>query len=236
MEQYSRKQCLAAEFLGSAFLLATVVGSGIMSAKLSGGNEALALIGNTLPTGAILAVFITMMGPISGAHFNPAVTVVFWFRGEICSLLAVGYVMAQLAGAVVGVFAAHMMFDVPVLQLSGTIRSGSGQWFSEWVATFGLLITILATVKTKPSSVAMSVGLYIVAAYWFTASTSFANPAVTIARAFSDTYSGIRIIDVVPFVAAQLIGALSAAVTCHWLLAGFRPPSSLSSPQLRNNA
>ena len=216
----SNGQRLGAEFIGTAFLLATVIGSGIMGARLSGGNDALALLGNTLPTGAILVVLITMLGPISGAHFNPAVTGVFWFRGEIEPTLALSYLLAQIAGGVVGVLAAHLMFDLPLLQLSAKVRSGPAQWFAEWLATFGLLVTILATVKARPNAVPMSVGLYITAAYWFTASTSFANPAVTLARAFSDTFAGIRIEDVLPFIAAQLAGAFCAVVVCRWLLNG----------------
>ena len=216
--QYSDGQRIGAEFLGTAFLLVTVIGSGIMSARLSGGNDALALLGNTLPTGAILVVLITMLSPISGAHFNPAVTGVFWLRGEIVQRLALSYVLAQIAGAVAGVVAAHAMFDLPLVQLSTKIRSGPAQWFAEWVATFGLLVTILATLKANPKAVPVSVGLYITAAYWFTASTSFANPAVTLARAFSDTFAGIRLEDVVPFIVAQLAGALCALGVCHWLI------------------
>jgi glycerol uptake facilitator-like aquaporin len=217
--QYSCGQRLGAEFLGSAFLVATVIGSGIMGVKLAGGNDALALLGNTLPTGAILVVLITMLGPISGAHFNPAVTGVFWLRGDINPRIAASYVLAQLAGAVVGVLAAHLMFDLSLWQLSEKIRSGPHQWFAEWVATFGLLLTILATLKAKPAAVPISVGLYITAALWFTASSSFANPAVTIARAFSDTFAGIRPQDVLPFIAAQLLGAVCALAVCRWLLA-----------------
>ena len=215
--QYSCSQRLGAEFLGTAFLLATVIGSGIMGAKLADGNDALALLGNTLPTGAILVVLITMLGPISGAHFNPAVTCVFWLRREINPRLAASYVLAQLSGAVVGVFVAHLMFDLPLLQLSAKVRSGPHQWFAEWVATFGLALTILVTLKTRVAAVPVSVGLYITAAYWFTASTSFANPAVTVARAFSDTFSGIRPQDVLPFIAAQLFGAVCALAFCRWL-------------------
>lgn len=215
---FTHAQRIGSEFLGTAFLLATVIGSGIMGARLSGGNEALALLGNTLPTGAILVVLITMFGPVSGAHFNPVVTGVFWLKGEIATSLAMRYALAQVAGGIVGVLAAHAMFDLPLLQLSAKVRSGPAQWFAEWVATFGLLVTILATLKTKPTNVPMAVGLYITAAYWFTASTSFANPAVTVARAFSDTFAGIRLEDVAPFVVAQLVGAFSALVVCRWLL------------------
>jgi len=215
---YSPAQRISAEFLGTAFLLATVIGSGIMGARLSGGNDALALLGNTLPTGAILVVLITMLGPISGAHFNPAVTGVFWLKREIAPGLALSFVLAQIAGGIAGVIAAHLMFELPLLQLSTKVHSGPAQWFAEVVATFGLVVTILATLKAKPSAVPVSVGLYIVAAYWFTASTSFANPAVTLARAFSDTFAGIRLADVAPFVAAQLVGAFCALAASHWLL------------------
>ena len=212
-------QRLAAEFIGTGFLLAAVIGSGIMGERLAGGNEALALLGNTLPTGAILVVLITMLAPISGAHFNPAVTGAFWLRGDIGGRDAAFYVLAQLAGALIGVCAAHVMFDLPLWQAGVKIRSGPGQWFAEGVATFGLLLTILLTLRVKPAAVPVSVGLYIIAAYWFTASTSFANPAVTVARAFSDTFAGIRLVDVPAFVAAQLIGALCGLLLARWLLA-----------------
>lgn len=214
----SVSQRLGAEALGSALLLATVIGSGIMGDRLAGGNVAIALLGNTLPTGAILVVLITMLGPISGAHFNPAVTSVFLLRGEIDARLALGYFGAQIVGAIAGVLAAHAMFDLPLLQLSGKVRTGPDQWFAEAVATFGLVFTILATLKAKPSAIPVSVGLYITAAYWFTASTSFANPAVTIARALSDTFAGIRPDDVLAFIAAQFAGALAGLLVSHFLL------------------
>ncbi len=217
-------QRLAAEFIGSAFLLATVIGSGIMGERLAGGNEALALLGNTLPTGAILIVLITMLGPVSGAHFNPAVTGAFWLRGDIDGRDAGLYVLAQLTGALVGVCAAHLMFDLPLWQAGVKIRNGQGQWFAEGVATFGLLLTILATLKARPAAVPVSVGLYITAAYWFTASTSFANPAVTLARAFSHTFAGIRLEDVPAFIAAQLVGAMIGLLVARWLL-GTRQPA-----------
>jgi glycerol uptake facilitator-like aquaporin len=209
---------LAAEALGTGLLLATVIGSGIMGERLAGDNVALALLGNTLATGAILAVLITMLGPISGAHFNPALTAVFALRREISPGEALGYVLMQVAGGLVGVLVAHGMFDEPLLQVSTRIRSGPAQWLSEWVAAFGLVLTILLTLRSNPAAVAASVGLYITAAYWFTASTSFANPAVTIARAFSDTFAGIRPVDVAPFIAAQLAGALAAVPISRWLL------------------
>jgi glycerol uptake facilitator-like aquaporin len=204
----SRK--LGAEFLGTAFLLATVIGSGIMGERLAGGNVALALLCNTIPTGAILVVLITMLAPISGAHLNPAVTLTFFLRREIAANDAAAYVVAQLIGAIIGVLAAHAMFELPLLQLSTKVRSGAAQAFSEWVAAFGLILTILLTLRANPRAVPVSVGLYITAAYWFTASTSFANPAVTLARAFSDTFAGIRFNDVALYVSAQLAGAVCA--------------------------
>lgn len=217
MNAYSAAQRIAAEFLGTALLLATVIGSGIMGANLSAADGALALLGNTLPTGAILIVLITVLGPVSGAHFNPAVSGVFWLRREISSRLAVAYVLAQLCGALAGVLVAHAMFDLPLLQLASKVRTGPGQWFAEGVATFGLILTILGTLRARPEAVAVNVGLYITAAYWFTASTSFANPAVTVARAFSDTFAGIRPSDVAPFIAAQLGGAIIAMGLVSWL-------------------
>lgn len=218
MTVYSSSQRLVAEFIGTAFLLATVVGSGIMADRLSDGNVALALLGNTIPTGAILAVLITMLGPISGAHFNPAVTFVFMLRDEISKSEAGYYVIAQIAGGLVGVWAAHAMFDETVLQFSEKARTGGAQWFAEIIATFGLVFTILTTLKTREGAVPYAVGLYITAAYWFTASTSFANPAVTIARGFSNTFAGIRPDDVTGFVLAQLVGATIAWALCRWLL------------------
>lgn len=218
MSERSLVRKLAAEALGTAFLLATVVGSGIMGERLAGGSEALALLGNTLPTSAMLVVLITMLGPISGAHLNPAVTLALLVKGDSTARDAAAYVGAQLIGAVVGVLIAHLMFDLPLLQVSTKMRSGPAQAFSEWVATFGLVATILLTLRAKPSALAASVGLYIGAAYWFTASTSFANPAVTVARAISDTFAGIRPADVPLFVVAQLVGALSATALAAALL------------------
>lgn len=209
---------LGAEFIGTAFLLATVVGSGIMAEKLASGNVAIALLGNTIPTGAILVVLITMLGPISGAHFNPAVTLVFTLKREISAQTAVLFVVAQIVGGLIGVAAAHGMFDLDIAQASQKIRTGPPQWFAEGVATFGLVFTILATLRARPDGVAMAVGLYITAAYWFTASTSFANPAVTIARSFTDTFSGIRPIDSPAFIAAQLAGGILALWVSSWLL------------------
>jgi glycerol uptake facilitator-like aquaporin len=205
------------ECLGTAFLLAGVVGSGIMAAKLSGGNSALALLCNTLPTGAILTVLILTFGPISGAHFNPAVSIAMALRREIGAGVAAVYIVAQIVGAVLGVWAAHVMFELPLWQLSGTVRTGSGQWFAEFVATFGLLLTILGCAARTPTAIPYAVGLYITAAYWFTASTSFANPAVTIARSLSDTFAGIAPAGVVAFIAAQLGGMLAAVMLGRWL-------------------
>jgi glycerol uptake facilitator-like aquaporin len=223
-------QKLGAEFLGTALLLATVVGSGIMGERLAGGNEALALLCNALPTGAMLVVLVTMLGPISGAHLNPAVTLAFLLRRETGPGESGAYVMAQVLGAIAGVLAAHAMFDLPLLQLSTKVRSGLAQGFSEWVAAFGLLATILLTLEAKPEGLAASVGLYITAAYWFTASTSFANPAVTLARAFSDTFAGIRLADVPMFVAAQMLGALGALWLANWLT-GKRAVSAVAKPE-----
>ena len=203
---------LIAEFIGTFFLLATVVGSGIMGDTLSGGNVAIALLGNTIATGAILVVLILLFGPISGAHFNPAVTVSFLIRKEISPVEAAVYMLIQVIAGVSGVLAAHVMFDQPVMQLSETARSGGGQWFAEMIATFGLVMTILGCVRYRPDAVAYGVGLFITAGYWFTASTSFANPAVTIARAFTDTFSGIYLPHVPAFIAAQITGAVLATL------------------------
>lgn len=206
---------LAAEAVGTALLLATVVGSGIMADRLTD-DVALALLGNTIPTGAILVVLILIFGPVSGAHFNPAVTLVMRLRGEMESAQAAGYVGAQVVGGVLGVWVAHAMFDLDILQTSTTIRTGPAQWLAEGVATFGLILTILAISKARPAAVPMAVGLYITAAYWFTASTSFANPAVTIARSFSDTFAGIAPAGVIGFIAAQLVGAVLAWGYWRW--------------------
>ncbi len=209
---------LMAEWLGTFSLLATVIGSGIMAERLSDGNVAIALLGNTIPTGAILVVLITIFGPISGAHFNPAVTLSFAMRREIEKRDAGLYVIAQVFGGIVGVLAAHVMFEHPLIDPSTTIRSGIGQWVGEFVATFGLVGTILACIKARPTAVPMVVGLYITAAYWFTSSTSFANPAVTIARGFSDTFAGIAPTDVAAFIAVQLVAAVLATWFFGWLL------------------
>ncbi len=219
MSQYDLQRRLASEFAGSVLLLATVVGSGIMAEQLAGGNVAIALLGNTVATGAMLVVLITMLGPVSGAHFNPAVSLVFLLKREISARDAGLYLVAQLAGAILGVLLANAMFDLSVLQTSQKLRTGTGQWISESVATFGLVFTILATIKARESAVAVSVGLYITAAYRFTASTSFANPSVTIARTFSNTFAGISPADAPAFIAAQIAGALLALVFAGWLLA-----------------
>lgn len=207
-----------AEGVGTAFLLATVVGSGIMAESLSGGNVALALLGNTIPTGAILVVLILVFGSVSGAHFNPAVTLSFLIRREIKEVDACLFVLAQIVGGVLGVFVAHFMFAEELLQVSERVRSGPHQWVSEGVATFGLVMAILGTLKWRPEAVAYAVGLYITAAYWFTASTSFANPAVTIARSLTNTFSGIQPEHVPAFIGAQLVGAVLATLFVGWLI------------------
>jgi glycerol uptake facilitator-like aquaporin len=213
----SLAQRVASEALGTAFLLATVIGSGIMAQRLSGGNDALALLCNTLPTGAILTVLILIFGPVSGAHFNPAVTLAFALRGELPWPTACMYLAAQVSGAIIGVWAAHLMFELPVWQFSTHVRTGPGQWFAEAVATFGLVLTVFGCVARAPNSAAYAVGLYITAAYWFTASTSFANPAVTIARSLSDTFAGIAPAGVLAFIIAQMAGMLAATWISRWL-------------------
>ena len=221
---------LAAEAVGTAFLLAAVVGSGIMALKLSGGNAALALLCNTIPTGAILAVLILTFGPVSGAHFNPAVTLAFAWRGELPWNGAALYVAAQAAGGIVGVWAAHLMFELPLWQLSATVRTGPGQWLAEAVATLGLGLTIFGCLARNAIAVPYAVGLYITAAYWFTASTSFANPAVTVARALSNTFSGIAPAGVLPFVLCQLAGIAVAVAVANWLWPKPAPKAVASSP------
>jgi glycerol uptake facilitator-like aquaporin len=208
---------VVAEGLGTAFLLAAVVGSGIMAERLAGGNGALALLCNTLPTGAMLTVLILTFAPVSGAHLNPAVSVAATLRGELPAATAATYVGAQVLGGILGVWASHLMFELPLWQISATARSGPGQWLAEAVATFGLLLTIFGCSARTPSAVPYAVGLYITAAYWFTASTSFANPAVTIARSLSDTFAGIAPAGVAAFIGAQLVGMLAAVVLGRWL-------------------
>jgi glycerol uptake facilitator-like aquaporin len=217
---------LAAEALGTGLLVATVVGSGIMADRLTD-DTALALLGNTLPTGAILVVLITILGPLSGAHFNPAVTLVFALRREMPVNAALAYSIAQIAGGVAGALLAHGMFELPIWQASSTVRTGVGQWLAEAVAAFGLIFTILAGLRFRSDAIPWLVGLYITAAYWFTASTSFANPAVAIARAFSDTFAGIRPVDLPGFIAAELTGAVAAMALAGWLLA--QPQSRLQT-------
>lgn len=209
---------LFAEWLGTLFLLATVVGSGIMAERLAGGNVAIALLGNTIPTGAILVVLILVFGPISGAHFNPAVTLAFYIRKEISARDSGLFVVAQVVGGITGVLIAHLMFENPLIDPSTHDRTGISQWISEFVATFGLVATILGLVRSRPEAIPFAVGLYITAAYWFTASTSFANPAVTIARGFSDTFAGINPSHVAMFIVMQLLGATVATLTFKWLL------------------
>ena len=214
-----KPRAILAEALGSGLLFACVVGSGIMGDKLSGGNVAVALLANSLATGALLFGLITMLGPVSGAHFNPVVTLIMRLRGEIGTGTALAYGAAQLAGGIAGVWVAHGMFDLPILQVSGHVRAGAGQWLGEGVATFGLILTILGTVKHRHVWVPPGVAFYIVAAYWFTSSTSFANPAITLARALTDTFAGIAPASVPGFVAAQVAGALAA----HWVARALFP-------------
>jgi glycerol uptake facilitator-like aquaporin len=213
------KRAVAAEAVGSFFLFATVVGSGIMAETLAGGNVAVALLANSLATGAILFVLIAMLGPVSGAHFNPAVTLVAALGRSIAPQTALLFVAAQLAGGIAGVWSAHLMFDLPIWQFSQHARTGTGQWAGEFVATFGLILTIAGTVRHRPEWIAPAVALYIAAAYWFTSSTSFANPAITVARSLSDSFAGIAPVDVALFVAAQLVGAAAGWLLGRWLFA-----------------
>ena len=210
---------LVAEFGGTMTLLATVIGSGIMAERLADENMAIALLGNTIPTGAILFVLITIFGQVSGAHFNPALTLAFAVRREIGHRLAILFVMAQVMGGLCGAMLAHVMFEMPVLQLSQNIRTGPAQWTSEFVATFGLLTVIFGGLRWRPDATPTLVGLYITAAYWFTSSTSFANPAVTIARSFTDSFSGILPSHAPGFILAQLAAALVAPLCLGWLFA-----------------
>ena len=223
--QFDLTRRLAAEALGTLFLVMAVVGSGIMAEKLAGGNEAIALLCNTLPTGAVLFVIITIFAPVSGAHFNPAVTLVMWVRGALDRNTALLYMTVQIVGGCLGAIAAHLMFGLDALQISQTARTGVGQWIGEFIATFGLIATILGCVKFARGAVATAVGLYITSAYWFTSSTSFANPAVSIARSISDTFAGIAPHDVPIFILAELLGALAASYLFAWLLiAEIKPP------------
>ncbi len=231
MHGFTLAQRFGAEFLGTAFLLAAIVGSGIAADQLAGGNIAVALLCNALATGAALVVLITMFGEVSGAHFNPAVTLAFALRGESDILQSIFYVAAQIAGAVAGVMATHIMFDHALLQSATTTRTGIGIWASELIATFGLVAVIILTLRTRAEAVAMSVGLYISAAIWFTSSTSFANPAVTIGRALTDTFTGIRPQDVVPFIAAQIVGAIIAVLVCWALAARAQQESAIAEKE-----
>ncbi len=222
MQGFDLRRRLVAETLGTAMLVATVVGSGIMATSLTQ-DVGLALLANTFATGAILVVLITVLGPISGAHFNPAVSLIFAISRALPKGDLVGYVLAQIGGGVVGTIAAHLMFGLPVIELSEKVRTGGAQWFSEGVATFGLLAVILGGIKFEQKTVPWLVGLYITAAYWFTASTSFANPAVALARSLTNTFSGIRPIDLPGFWVAEIAGAIAALVLFTWLL---RPSAS----------
>ncbi|MFN3287061.1 MAG: aquaporin [Sphingomonadaceae bacterium] len=221
-------QRLGAEALGTALLVAAVVGSGIMAERLADGNDAVALLGNTLATAAMLVVLIAMLGPVSGAHFNPAVTLAFTLRGALPPADAAAYAGVQVAGGVAGAMLAHAMFDLPLLMAGTKVRTGSGQWLGEGVATFALVLTILGTLRHRPAWVPLTVAAAITAGYWFTSSTSFANPAVTLARAFTDSFSGIRPIDAPGFVAAQLAGAVLALALARWL---FAPDAVMPAPQ-----
>lgn len=220
MTAVSTSRQLVAEGIGTMTLLATVIGSGIMAERLAGGNVAVALLGNTIPTGAILYVLITIFGPVSGAHFNPAVTVAFAIRRQVAAPQALMFILMQIAGGLCGAMLAHLMFEMPILQLSQNARTGGAQWLSEFVATLGLLTVIFGGLRWRPESVPVLVGLYITAAYWFTASTSFANPAVTIARSFTDSFSGIMPAHAPGFILAQLAAACIAPVILGWMFAG----------------
>lgn len=227
---FSLRACITAEFTGTAFLLAAVIGSGIMGERLAGGNVALVLLANTIATGAALVALILTFGPVSGAHFNPAVTIADALAGSLLWWQCLAYIVAQSLGALAGAVISHMMFGLPLFSLSHHVRSGSAQIFSEFVATFGLLVVICGCSRFRANSVAYAVGAYITAAYWFTSSTSFANPAVTVARALSDTFAGIRPVDCPPFIAAQVCGAIAAAAFFRWLI----PRSPDRSADLRD--
>ncbi|MES2253639.1 MAG: MIP/aquaporin family protein [Pseudomonadota bacterium] len=226
MTAYGLGRRALAELLGTLLLLATVVGSGIMAERLAGGNQAIALLGNTIPTGAMLVVLILIFGPVSGAHFNPAVTLVFAGRGEARRTEVLAYIPAQIIGAVLGVWLAHLMFAEPLLQISEKARGGLGQGVSEFVATFGLIATILGVKRSRPDTVPVAVGLYITAAYWFTASTSFANPAVTLARSLTNSFSGIAPGSVPLFLIAQFAGAAVGAWMMGWLIGSHQRPTA----------
>ncbi len=217
MPTYALSRRLTAEAVGSFFLFAGVIGSGIMAEALSGGNNGIALLANTIATGAILYAMIAMLGPISGAHFNPAVTLAFALRRELRQRDAAAYIVVQILSGALGAFAVHLMFDLPILQYSTKARTGIGQWTGELVATFGLVLTILGLLRRRPEAIPMGVALYITAAYWFTSSTSFANPAITIVRSLSNSFAGIAPRDVPGFIAAQMVGMLLAVLMAQWL-------------------
>ncbi len=223
------RRALAAEAIGSFFLFATVIGSGIMAETLADGNIAVALLGNTMATAAMLFVLITMLGPVSGAHFNPAVSLVMAMRPELAWRIVLPYILVQIGFGILGAWAAHVMFDMPVLQVSANARTGVGQWTGEAIATFGLVLTILGTARHRPHWIPVSVALYITAAYWFTSSTSFANPAITITRSLTNSFSGIAPADVPMFICAQLIGAIAASF-CWRLIFEDRTQMSGSLP------
>lgn len=223
MDPITLPRRLVAEAVGSFFLFAGVLGSGIMAENLAGGNVALALLANTIATGAILYVTIAMLGPISGAHFNPAVTFAFALRRELPWREGIAYVLVQIAAGVIGAWAVHLMFDLPILQFSTKIRTGIGQWAGELVATFGLVLTILGLLRHRAEAIPAGVALYITAAYWFTSSTSFANPAIAIVRSLSDTFAGIAPADVPGFIVAQLAGAVLAVGLAKWLFVPDQP-------------
>ena len=231
MTSFPLSRCLVSEALGTGLLVTTVVGSGIMADGLTT-DTALALLANTLPAGAILVVLITVLGPISGAHFNPVVSLVFAIRRELTAMSALGYVVAQILGGIFGTILAHAMFELPLLQASTTIRSGGAQWLAEVTATFGLVFVILAGLRFRADAVAWLVGLSITAAYWFTASTSFANPAVAIARSLTNTFAGIRPVDLPGFIVAEILGALLAVLLASWLLTEARNPQALAETEL----
>lgn len=230
MTSFPLSRRLASEALGTALLVATVVGSGIMADRLTS-DPALSLLANTLATGAILVVLITILGPISGAHFNPVVSLVLAFRRALPASSVQAYIGAQILGGVAGTLLAHAMFGLPLLQVSTTIRTGSAQWLAEVTATFGLVFVILAGLRFRADAVAWLVGLYITAAYWFTASTSFANPAVAIARSLTNTFSGIRPVDLPGFIVSEILGALLALLLASWLLMEARNPQSLTETE-----
>lgn len=235
MREFDLSRRLLAEALGTALLVAVVVGSGIMGEQLADGNDAIALLGNTLATGAALVVLILIFGPISGAHFNPVVSLSFALQGELRWADLFAYLPVQVAGGIGGTLLAHVMFDQPLVQFSAHVRTGIGVWIGEIVASFALLATIIGCLRSKPDAVPYAVGLVITAGYWFTSSTSFANPAVTIARSLTDSFSGIRPIDAPGFIAAQILGALAATIVMAWLWSA-RSPSATAERPIKSGA